>query len=223
VALVAVVALGGCQVKTTVAVHAGAGGTGRVEVTVVLDKDAAAQAAGFRPRTDDLVRAGWKVDPPLRTKSGGLVYKAVKGFRSPEEGNRVVAEVGVVHPFELERERTFLRTRASVRGSIDLRRGAATFSDPALQEKLGGLPLGLEPARVAALDQVLRVSVESHLLGTTRRWHARAGQLVPVAATAEQWNLTSIAFAVLTLLALAVSGLTTRKALRARRRSTLLS
>src|SRR4029079_13761120 len=117
-------------------------------------------------------------------------------FRSPEEGNRVVAEVGVAHPFELDRSRTFLRTRASVRGSLDLRRGAATFSDPALQEKLGGLPLGVESGRVAPLDQVLLVTVESHLLGSTRRWQARAGQLVPMAATAEQWNLTSIAFAV---------------------------
>jgi hypothetical protein len=223
VALLALVVLGGCQVDTTVAVHAGADGSGRVEVTVTLDREAAAEAAGLRLRTDDLAKAGWKVEPPVRTASGGLLLRAVKRFNSPDEAEAVVAEVGAVRGFDLTRERTFLRTRTSVRGALDLRRGAATFSDPALRDKLGGLPFGVDQGRVAPLDQALRFTVESHLLGTTRRWHGRAGQRVAIAATGEQWNVTSLVFSVLTLLALAVCGLTTRKALRARRRSTLLS
>jgi hypothetical protein len=222
-ALLAVVVLSGCQVTTTVAVHAGSSGGGRVEVAVALDKDAAARMSGKRARTDDLARAGWRIEAPVRTRDGGMVLKAVKRFRSPAEAQEVVAEVGAVKPFQLTRARSFLRTRATIKGSIDLRRGAGTFSDPALQAKLGGLPLGLTPDRVAPVDKALRFALESHLLGTSKRWTAGAGQSVSFEATTEQGNFGRIVLGTMAGLAAVVFVLTTRQALRRGRRSTLLS
>jgi hypothetical protein len=183
---------------------------------VTLDAAAAARAAGTQVRTEDLTRAGWEVHPPVRPKGGGVVYRAEKRFRSPEEADRVVRELGgsALRGFTLRRERSFLRTRTQLRGTIDLRDGAATFGDPALTELLGGQPLGLEADRVEPLDQALRMQVTAELPGRTVRWTARSGSRVPLAATAEQWNVASITFAVVALVALAAFAVSVRRALR---------
>jgi hypothetical protein len=212
--------LTGCQVRTDVVLHAGADGTGRVEVVVTLDKEAAARAAGTKVRTDDLTRAGWDVQAPERTKAGGLVYRAEKRFRSPEEADRVVHEVSgsALRGFTLSRERSFLRTRTALRGTIDLRAGAAAFGDPGLTALLDGEPVGLPADRVAPLDQALRLQVTAQLPGRTARWTATSGSRVPISVAAEQWNLTSIALAVVALLALAAFAVSARRALRSGRR-----
>jgi hypothetical protein len=211
--------LTGCQVRTDVVLHAAADGTGRVEVAVTLDKAAAARAAGTEVRTEDLTRAGWEVEAPQRLEGGGVVYRAEKRFRSPDEAERVVREVSgsALRGFTLTRDRSFLRTRTSLEGTIDLRDGAAAFGDPALTDRLGGQPLGVEPDRVAPLDEALRMHVTAELPGRTARWTAKAGSRVPLAVTAEQWNATSIAFAVVALLASAAFAVSARRALRSRR------
>jgi hypothetical protein len=211
--------LTGCEVRADVILHAAPDGTGRVEVAVALDKEAAARAAGTEVRTEDLTRAGWEVHTPERRSGGGVVYRAEKRFRSPDEAERVVSELNgsAFRGFTLRRERTFLRTRTELRGTIDLRKGAATFGDPALTELLGGQPLGLEADRVQPLDSALQVQVTADLPGRTARWTARSGAQVPLALTAEQWNLTSIAFAVFALVALAAFTMSLRRALRSRR------
>lgn len=201
-------------------IHASPDGTGHVEVSVALDKDAAVRAAGLRPRTDDLTGAGWEVESPERTAAGGVIYRVQKRFRSPDEAARLIREVagarGPLRGFRLIRERSFLETRTRLTGTVDLRAGAAAFGDPALTELLGGQPLGVEPARVAALDDALQLQVTGELPGRTARVTARPGQRVPVAFAAERWNLASIAFAFVALLALAAFAVSVRRALRAR-------
>jgi hypothetical protein len=206
----------GCEVRTDVVLHAEPDGTGRIEVAVALDAEAAARAAGVQVQTQDLTRAGWEVHPPVRTEGGGVVYRAEKRFRSPEEADRVVRETSgsALRGFTLTRQRSFLRTRTRLRGTIDLRGGAATFGDPALTELLGGQALGLEPDRVEPLDKALRLHVTAELPGRTARWTARSGSRVPLDVTAEQWNVASIAFAVVAGLALTAFVVSLRRALR---------
>jgi hypothetical protein len=212
--------LSSCQARADVVVHAAADGTGRVEVAVTLDKEAAARAAGVNPRTDDLARAGWDVSPVERQKDGGVVYRVQKRFRSPDEAAHVLREVstdgGPLRGLRLVRERSFLETRTRLTGAIDLRAGAAAFGDPDLTKALGGQPLGVDAARVAPLDQALRLQVVASLPGGTRRWTARAGQRVAVSAVTEQWNALSIAFAVVAVLALVAFAVSVRRALRTR-------
>jgi hypothetical protein len=211
-------ALSGCQAEADVAVHAAADGTGRVVVTLTLDRQAAARAAGTNPRTDDLTRAGWEVDPVERPKDGGLVYRAEKRFRSPDEAAAVLREVNgrVLRGFRLTRHRSFLKTRTELTGAVDLRAGAAALGDPALTELLGGQPLGVEATRTAPLDQALRVGVVADLPGRTARWTARSGTRVPVTTSAEHWNVGSIAAAIVAALALAAFAVSLRRALRTR-------
>ena len=216
-----VVLLTACEVQADVAVHARPDGTGRIEVSVVLDKAAVARAAGTSPVTTDLVRAGWEVHQPESLDDGGRRYRAEKPFRSPEEAERILREVGggdgPLRGFRLVRERTFLRTRTRLEGVIDLGNGAAAFGDDRLDELLGGQPLGVGPERVGALDQALRLQVSAHLPGATTRAAADAGQRTPVRAVAERWNIASILFAVVAALALVAFAVSTRRAVRGRR------
>ena len=211
--------LTGCQVKATVGVHAKADGSGHVEVIVVFDRDAVGRVPNLELRTDDLVRAGWEIEGPTSEPGGGLRIEAQRRFRSPAEAERLVAEVGgaggVLEGFELERERSFLRTRMRLTGILDLTDGVARFSDSDLAERLGGQPLGLEPAQLTAVDEALRVEVVGDLPGKRATWQARPGERIRLVAEGEQWNLGSILFAVLAVLCAAATAVTFRRTRRA--------
>ena len=210
--------LAGCQVRSTVVIDAGADGSGEVEVRVVLDRDAAARVPDLDVRVDDLVRAGWDVEPLRRQPGGGLSVAARHDFRSPAEADRLLDQVsgegGVLQGFRLDRDRTFLETRTRLSGVIDLTGGVARFSDSDLAERLGGLPLGVDPAGLAPLDEALRLDVVAELPGGTSRWEARPGDQVPVAAVAEQWNVASIVLALLALLCAVACALAVRRVRR---------
>lgn len=215
------VLLTACEVEADVAVHATPQGTGRVEVSVVLDRAAVARAAGTQPVVADLTAAGWEVHAPEPLDGGGRRYRAEKRFRTPDEAARILLEVGgadgPLQGFRLRRERTFLRTRTRLEGVIDLRDGAAAFGDSRLTELLGGQPLGVAPDRAAPLDEAVRVQVSAHLPGATTRAAAESGKRTEVTAVAERWNVTSIALALIAVLALVAFAVSTRRALRPRR------
>jgi hypothetical protein len=217
-AVLVLVLLTACRADTDVVVHAAADGSGRIEVVVGLDKEAAARAAGAKPRTDDLAAAGWTVHPAERQKDGGVVYRVEKPFRSPDEAARVLQEVstdtGPLRDLRVVRERSFLRTRTRLTGAVDLTAGAAAFGDPEHTQQLGGQPLGVDAPHVAPLEKALRLQVVAELPGATRRWAVRPGQRVPVSAVAEQWNVLSILFAVVAVLALVAFGVSVRRAVR---------
>ncbi|HET9442689.1 MAG TPA: hypothetical protein VFO65_05155, partial [Acidimicrobiales bacterium] len=107
--------------------------------------------------------------------------------------------------FELEHERSFLRTRTSLRGTVDLARGLAAFGDEELTAALGGLPLGvseeeLERALGVPVAQAFGLQVAVDLPGRTTTnaptragsaavWAPRLGEQVVIEATAEGWDL----------------------------------
>jgi hypothetical protein len=66
------------------------------------------------------------------------------------------------------------------------------------------------------LDDAIRLQVTAALPGGTTRAAADAGERVRVAASAERWNLASIAFALIALAAAAALVRSTRRALRTR-------
>jgi hypothetical protein len=209
-----VLSSGGCRLDATVTVHAEPEGSGHVEVTVVLDRAAAERVPDLRIHTADLTGAGWEVRGPTPTEGGGRVVVARRPFRSPAEAERVLAEVtggAVLRDFQLERDRSLLETRTLLTGVIDLREGVAAFSDAALAERLGGLPLGVDPAQLAPLDEALRVAVVGELPGGTARFEARPGEQVHVALDVDDWNRLSIAFGLAALLCAAAAALTVRR------------
>ncbi|MEO7837144.1 MAG: hypothetical protein ABIS21_05835 [Acidimicrobiales bacterium] len=207
----ALLLLSGCRADVTVAVRATAEGGGDISATVSLDEEATAQVPDLagQLRVSDLKAAGWRIEGPAPAPGGRIEVRAVKPFGSPEEANRTLQELsGADGPFatlRFSRSRSLLKTRGSLLGAVDLAGGLAGFSDPVLKERLGGLALGVEPARLEAelgrpLAEVFGFRLTADLPGRTDAntaglvWQARLGETVTVKAVSEQWNLTTIAF-----------------------------
>jgi hypothetical protein len=159
-----------CQVRTTVSVDVVEDGSGTVEVAVGLDADAVGRLPDLDDdgrsdvadlvalvRTDDLAAAEWDVGGPAEDGSDGLVWmRATKRFGTPEEAERVLAEItgpdGPMRGLRVEREDGFGRTRFTFEGTADLGGGLEAFGDEGLAAALAGEPLGQD---VAAIEQEL--------------------------------------------------------------------
>lgn len=208
VAALAIVLMGGCRADVTVAVRATAEGGGDISATVSLDKEAAEQVPDLAEqlKVDDLKAAGWRIEGPVPVAGGRTELSAVKAFVSPAEATRLFQELtGPSGPFgslRLTRDRSLLKTRTSLTGRVDLAGGLEAFSDEVAREKLGGLPLGIEPAKLEAelgkpLADVFGFRLTADLPGDIDSegfgvWEVRLGQATSVNAIAEQWNLTTI-------------------------------
>ena len=126
----------GCRADVLVRVDVEEDGSGFVAVAVGLDQEAAGRVPDLAEqlRVDDLVRTGWDVTGPAPEDDGRTWVRATKPFSTPDEAAAVLAEVtGADGP---------------VRGFAVARRRSLAFSDPALAERLDGLPLGQEVADV---------------------------------------------------------------------------
>jgi hypothetical protein len=139
---------GACQVRTDVDVRVDRDGSGIVAVTVNLDREAAAQVPDLAAqlRVTDLRRAAWRLQGPTATSGGGMRISASKRFGRPSEAGAVLREVagtnGPFRQFTVRRSHSFARTTWEARGTVDLRRGLAAFSDQRLTALLGGKPFG---------------------------------------------------------------------------------
>ncbi len=151
---VLVVLGGGCQVRTDVELAVARDGSGTVAVTVTLDKEAAAQVPNLAAqlRVDDLRKAGWQLTGPRRTSGGAVVVSARKRFGRPEQAGAVLEELagrgGPFRGFAVTRTHSFARTTWAARGTVDLSRGLAAFSDQRLTALLGGKPFGRSDAEL---------------------------------------------------------------------------
>lgn len=191
-------------------------GSGRVAVSVSLDRAAAEQVPDLarQLRIDDLRRAGWVVHGPRPAAGGGVAVEAVKRFTTAAGAARAAAELsgpgGPLRDVRLSRQRSFLRTRTALTARADLRSGLESFSDPVLRERLGGAPFGVDLALVerqvgVSVAQVFRFRVVARLPGrisangaTTGEgavWQPRLGETQVLEASSEQWNTAGIASA----------------------------
>ncbi|MGH9182860.1 MAG: hypothetical protein ACRDZ9_03425 [Acidimicrobiales bacterium] len=212
-----------CQVDVEVGLDVGGRGSGRVEVAVTLDADAARRlpAGADAPALEDLRRRGWTVTGPGAGDGGGTVVRAAKAFASPGEARAVLAEVsgeeGPLRDLTLEREGSFLRTSYRFAGTADLTSGIEAFSDDSLRRQLDGADLtaALERLVGATAEGNLRVRVVADLPGQVSAdapgavdgapaWELEPGEAVDLAATSTTvnvaragWATASVIFAAL--------------------------
>lgn len=150
-----VLACSACRADVGVDVNARADGGGVVTATVTLDREAteALPELSSSLRVDDLRAAGWSVDGPRAVAGGTTTVAASKPFADPAGASRVLDELtggdGPLSTLELAQERSFLRTRTSLRGSVDLRSGIEVFADDEVRQLLG------DGARARPLAEVL--------------------------------------------------------------------
>lgn len=150
-----------CRLRADVLIDVDPDGAGEVTVSVVLDRDAATKIGDPKKavKVDDLRAAGWKVaEPMVDPGSGEVTLKAVRSFASPGELEAVMTEIGgnsvdppgIFSKVKLDIDNGFASTQYTLRANVELSGSLEQFSDPALKEALGGLPLGRTPEQLKA-------------------------------------------------------------------------
>ena len=230
-ALVLLCALGlsACQVRVTAGIDVAPDGEGTVRAAVGLDAEAlrAVGDLGAALRVDDLRAAGWEVDGPREEDDGLTWVRAARGFSDVAEANLALSELsGPDGPFRnltFERERSFLRTRTRLSGSVDLSAGLAGFADADLRTLLGDTirldPEGFRGELGADLDRAVQVQFEARLPGSVRSnaperaadrsvWRPAVGQQLAIEASSSGLKIpvVPITLAVALLLAVGVGG-----------------
>ena len=204
--------LAGCQVHTRVAIDVDDDGSGRVEVAVGLDEDAASRVPELADQLEvgDLVADGWEVTGPAREGDGRTWIRASKRFASVEQAGLVLDEVtGAGGPFrdlEVRRRPSLVQDRWDLAATVDLRDGLAGFSDDALRQRLDGTNVGLSDDEVAAeagrpLAEVVTFEVVASLPGRVAGngdvadgrsvWRPVLGERLELSASSTSWQGTS--------------------------------
>jgi hypothetical protein len=189
-------------------VHVDDDGSGRVEVVVALDRDAARRVPGLEDQleVDDLEAAGWDVSGPTEVDGGGVEVRAAKPFRTLDGLGRVVAEVtgedGPLSDLVVERDRAAFGDRWRVEGEADLRDGLEAFGDAGLRDRLGGSSFGmsedeLEEAAGRPLPEAVRFRVTADLPGGGRSWSPVLGERTALDASSRTWDTPRVALAAL--------------------------
>jgi hypothetical protein len=185
-------------------------GSGRVEVVVALDRDAARRVPGLEDQlaVDDLEAAGWEVTGPERVDGGGVEVRASKGFASLDGLGDVVAEVsgrdGPLSDLVVERDRAAFGETWRVRGEADLRDGLEAFGDAGLRERLGGTSFGmsedeLEEAAGGPLHEAVRFRVTADVPGGSGSWEPVLGERTALEADSRTWEWPRLALLALAL------------------------
>ena len=139
-----------CQVTLVAGIDVARNGTGRVTAGLGLDDAAIREVGdlGSALRLDDVRAAGWQVDPPRKEDDGLTWVRAAKPFSDPEQVPAILAELngpdGPFRDFRVVRTKSLTRSRTTFTGTLDLSRGVAGLTDPALTAALGDVDLGLD-------------------------------------------------------------------------------
>lgn len=195
VALLAVLLLPACEVRSRIEVVADRDGSGRVAVLVGLDR-AALDRLGD-PATglalDDLATAGWRVDGPVEHE-GRTWWRAAKPFAGPDELQPTIDELagpeGPLAGFRFEEADVEGGTRHRLTGEVDLSAGLDALAEPELTETLGGDPFGgyveaLEAEEGRPVRDMLSVQVAAVVEGEGHVVDLRPGD-GPVVLTADR-------------------------------------
>ena len=226
-----------CQVESLVSVNVEDNGSGSVEVIVELDDEASRIIGDIEKqlRTDDLVAAGWEVSTLIASEEESkTVVLATKSFTGVDSLVGVLEEVAgpsVFSEVKLVSEKSFAKKIWNLEGKIDLADGLSLFSDPALDEALGGTLFGrsledlsflsgcdeiCDPANSFLLNFSVSLPGASADDATERVWTVPLGDQTPtpfiVSSTVDYpkpkaWRTVSYVFLGATLLLLSIRGI----------------
>lgn len=164
-AVAAAVLLASCRVDQTVTLKVNPNGSGEVRINVVADAAIVAAEPDLAAdvRTDDLARAGWKVDGPESTDDGGLQIALTRPFATPTEATAVLAQVngenGPLQGLALARAGKDTNSVWTLTGTLRVAGGLDAFIDAGGRELLGGAPFAGEVSD-AGLDLGEAIGIE---------------------------------------------------------------
>lgn len=138
--------LSACRVDTAVDVQVQSDGTGTITVTATADAEVVQQAPGLADdlRLDDAVAAGWVLDGPTPTDSGGLTVTLTHSFLTVEEASALLRSVngpaGPLHDLAVTRAVSDAELTTSLTGSLQFEGGLDALADADLLAVLEGTP-----------------------------------------------------------------------------------
>jgi len=161
--------LTGCQVTLRTEVVAKQNGSGEVIQKIGFDAEALKRAGNPREavRADDLVAAGWVVDPEY--VEGDMTWLRIRhSFANVEEANKILAQLsgpdGPYKDLQLKKSDSFFTNTVQFRGILDTTAGLSAFTDKALTDALGGdASGGLIAAAETATGKKVSEMVEMNL------------------------------------------------------------
>jgi len=171
------VLLSSCRLQLVVDTAVDEDGSGQIEVAAGLDEDAVDRIGGDLAAvlaTDDLVAAGWTVDPPALEDDGYLWVRLRRPFADARQAAAIFADIagadGPFQDFSVRRKSSFARTEWGFTGRLDFRGGPEAFGDAGLAAELDGEPLGQTVAEIEAqlgepLSEAIQVRVSVRLPG----------------------------------------------------------
>ena len=185
-----------------------------MRVAVGLDADAARRVPNLKDdlRTDDLTDRGWTIVGPRKEADGRTWIRAQKPFDDPAGAQRVIEEIsgadGPVRDFRLERTTSFLTTKTTFTGAVDLTGGIEAFGDQDLRDRLGGSSIGIDPRQLEqrigqVLDRIFTFRVVTRLpgdidsnapleAGDGAEWRPTLGERVTLVATSSALNTRQV-------------------------------
>lgn len=161
----AVVLLASCRVDQTITLAVKPNGSGEVRVSVVADAAIVAAAPDLVSdiRTDDLVRAGWKITGPRTTEDGGLRLDISRRFDTPTEATAILEQVngpnGPLQGLSLARAGKDTNSVWTLTGTLRVAGGLDAFLDDAGRQLVGGAPFAGDIAD-AGLDLGEAIGIE---------------------------------------------------------------
>ena len=139
----------GCRVDVVVDLTVRADGTGELVVMATADAEVVEEVPGLAEdlRFDDAIAAGWSLDGPAPTDTGGLTVTLRHTITSADEANNLLASLGP--PFtgvRLTRTTSGDTTTVELDGQLALTGGFDAFADADLVAAIGGRPFAADLA-----------------------------------------------------------------------------
>jgi len=189
------IACASCRVDVAIDVTMDDDGSGTVTVTAIADADVVRQSTSLATdlRFDDIVAAGWIVDGPAPTQSGGIQVVFTHTFETPAEATALLADIdgdkGPLVGITLERTVVKKTTTFTLNGTLQVTGGLDAFSDEELLAAVGATPYatqiagaGLQPAD--AIGITFTASLPGKIDNTTAAAGEGLSWTVPLDGTA---------------------------------------
>lgn len=180
--LILSVACAACTVDITIDVKMAADGSGTITVTATADSDIVTQAPNLVEdmRLDDIKAAGWSVQGPAKTPSGGLEIVLTHPFTTPKQAMAILADLngpsGPLKSITLARTKKGDTTTYSLGGILQIDGGLDAFADADLVAAVGATPYAAQAAASGGSpEQAVTVKFRAKLPGTVKSSTATSG------------------------------------------------
>jgi hypothetical protein len=188
------IACAACNVDITIDVNMQADGSGTITVTATADSDIVTRAPNLVEdmHLDDIKAAGWSVQGPAKTPSGGLEIVLTHPFTTPKQAMAILAGLngpsGPLKSITLSRTKDDDTTTYALGGTLQVDGGLDAFSDTELFTAVGATPYAAQAAAAGVTpQQAVTVKFRAKLPGKVKESTATSGSAS--SATGLAWSV----------------------------------